>query len=111
MDVLISDRKLTLQLFCEMANFFLVVVIGMSGALQVKFKVSEFLQSLPHLFFYVLNLVIEGGDLGSKKHSGHGLPGRLHWLQLELRLGWLSPSPKLLLGRHGSLLQNQERWE
>jgi hypothetical protein len=32
-NVLNSDRRLTLQLFYEMGNFFLVVVIGVSGAL------------------------------------------------------------------------------
>jgi hypothetical protein len=51
MDVLNLVRRLTLQLFCEMGNFLLVVIISVSGVLQAEFLGSEFLQSLHHLLF------------------------------------------------------------
>jgi hypothetical protein len=51
MDVLNLVRRLTLQLFCELGNFLLVVIISMGGALQAEFLGSDFLQSLHHLVF------------------------------------------------------------
>jgi hypothetical protein len=68
-DILNLVRRLTLQLFAELGNFLLVVIISMGGALQAEFLGSDFLQSLHHLVFKVLNLLFKSGDLGGKPIS------------------------------------------
>jgi hypothetical protein len=66
MDILNSIRGLTLQFFGKLGNFLLVIIVSPSGALQIKFPGSDFIQSLHHLVFKVLNLVFKSGDLGGK---------------------------------------------
>jgi hypothetical protein len=65
-DVISSLRGLTLQLFGKLGNFLLVVIVSPSGALQAEFPSSDFILSLHHLVFYLLNLALKSGDLGGK---------------------------------------------
>jgi hypothetical protein len=50
-DVLNLVRRLTLQLFGELGNILLVVIISMGAVLQAEFSGSDILQSLHHLVF------------------------------------------------------------
>jgi hypothetical protein len=69
MDIPNLVRGHTLQLFGKLGNFLLVVVVSLSGAPQAEFPSSDFIQSLHHHVFFVLNLVFRSGDLGGKPIS------------------------------------------